>query len=194
MRGIVICGSLLVVFLVALALAFSQDQAGAQAAAAPPPGAPAQTVTLSGHVRDQAGPMAGALVRVEATENKTTTSANGLFTLRNVDSRAPITVTAWITGYYVGWAALKPAGPEINAGAPVSITMKRHYTGDNSQYDWFSFNGVQGSASCGICHPQNVEWQVDAHSQSAVNPRFLSMYSGTDVNGQRGQQTKFNAA
>jgi len=66
MRGIVICGSLLVVFLVALALAFSQDQAGAQAAAAPPPGAPAQTVTLSGHVRDQAGPVAGASATASA--------------------------------------------------------------------------------------------------------------------------------
>jgi Carboxypeptidase regulatory-like domain len=194
MRGIAVCGALLVAFLAALGLGFSEDQAGASAAAAPTPGAPAQTVTLSGHVRDQAGPVAGALVRVEATENKTTTSANGLFTLRNVDSWAPITVTAWITGYYVGWAALKPNGPEISAGAPVSITMKRHYTGDNAQYDWFSFNGVQGSASCGLCHPQNVEWQADAHSQSAVNPRFLSMYSGTNLNGQHGQQTKFNAA
>ena len=27
------------------------------------------------------------------------------------------------------------------------------------------------------------EWLLDAHSQSAVNPRFLTMYAGTDALG-----------
>ncbi len=194
MRGFAVWVSLCVACLAALVLALNQHPVAAQVAAGSTPTPPPQTVTLAGNVRDEDGPVAGAVVRVETTEGSTTTDAGGLFKLRIVQVAAPITVTAWITGYYVGWAALMPDGPEITAGVPVSITMKRHYTGDNAQYDWFSFNGVQGSASCGLCHPQNVEWQADAHSQSAANPRFLSMYRGTDVNGQAGQATKFNAA
>ena len=72
--------------------------------------------------------------------------------------------------------------------------MKPHYTGDNLDYAGFSFEGVKGSKSCGLCHPQNPEWEADAHSQSAVNPRFLTMYEGTDVKGQQGQMTKFGDA
>ena len=36
--------------------------------------------------------------------------------------------------------------------------------------------------------------RLDAHSQSAVNPRFISMYTGSDVNGNPGQITELNQA
>ncbi len=51
---------------------------------------------------------------------------------------------------------------------------------------------MKGSASCGLCHREYKEWQVDAHSQAAVNPRFISMYTGSDVNGNPGQITELN--
>jgi hypothetical protein len=35
------------------------------------------------------------------------------------------------------------------------------------------------------------EWLLDAHSQSAVNPRFLTMYLGTDLNGNKSPVTRF---
>jgi hypothetical protein len=131
------------------------------------------------------------VVRVAVTENKTTTATDGAFTLREVQVTAPITVTAWTPGHYVGWVALQPDAPEITAGKLIRIMMKPHYTGDNLDYPWFSFEGVKGSQSCGLCHTQNPEWQADAHSKSAVNPRFLTMYEGSDVQGRQGTLTKF---
>ena len=155
----------------------------------------AQTgVTLSGRVGGPSGPVADAVVRVAATENKTTTADDGTFTLRDVQAAAPITVTAWSPGYYVGWAALQPDGPELKMGQPVSITLKLHYTSDNLDYEWFSFEGVKGSKSCALCHTQNPEWEADAHSQAAVNPRFLTMYEGSDVKGRLSPLTKFGDA
>ncbi len=90
--------------------------------------------------------------------------------------------------------ATEPDAPEITAGKPISITMKPHYTGSSLDYAGFSFEGVKGSKSCGLCHPQNPEWEADTHRPSAVNPRFLTMYDGTDVTGRQGQMTKFGDA
>jgi hypothetical protein len=56
---------------------------------------------------------------------------------------------------------------------------------------WFSFAGIEGSASCGLCHREYEEWLSDAHSQAAVNPRFISIYTGSDVNGNKGQPTRW---
>ena len=52
---------------------------------------------------------------------------------------------------------------------------------------------MTGSASCGLCHREYTEWQADAHSQSAINPRFVTMYRGSDVHGQKGQPTQFTS-
>jgi mono/diheme cytochrome c family protein len=135
---------------------------------------------LSGVVQDKAKePVAGATVRVQLTENQTTTAADGSFTLREVTITKPVTVTAWAKGYYNGWT-------QATAGtAPISITLTSHYTSDNLDYDWYSFEGVEGSKSCGLCHTANAEWEADAHAQAAVNPRFLTMYAGTDVHGNK---------
>jgi hypothetical protein len=173
-------GALLVVSLALLVLGLTQMQVSAQAG-----------VTLNGRVGNPSGPVAGAVVRVAVTENKAITAADGSFTLRDVQVTAPITVTAWAPGHLVGWVALRPDAPEITSGKPLSITMKPHFTGDNLDYTWFTFEGVKGSKSCGLCHPQNPEWEADAHSKSAVNPRFLSMYDGSDAKGRPGQLTKF---
>jgi len=39
--------------------------------------------------------------------------------------------------------------------------------------------------------PAYTEWLDDAHSQSAVNPRFLTMYNGTDVHGNQSPPTRY---
>jgi hypothetical protein len=134
---------------------------------------------LSGVVVDANGPVAGATVRVQLTENYTMTATNGSFTLSNLTITQPVTVTAWANGYYNGWSQAAAAT------APVTITLTRHYTGDNLDYDWYSFEGVEGSKSCGLCHTANAEWEADAHAQAAGNPRFLTMYMGTDVDGNK---------
>jgi hypothetical protein len=182
---------LLIALLVILALALGQ--ARAQAGSDPTPEPSPSGMVLSGFVREARGPVAGAVVRVALTQNATATAADGSFALSGVQATAPITVTAWAKGYYVGWAALEPDGPEIRAGQPISITVQPYYTSDNPQYGWFSFEGVEGSESCGLCHTANPEWEADAHSQAATNPRFLSLYAGTDVQGRKGPLTKFTA-
>jgi hypothetical protein len=140
---------------------------------------------VSGLVRNEEGPVAGALVRVQATDNKTTTADDGSFTLAGIPATEPVTVTAWSEGYYVGWTKALP-GTE-----PVTITIKPHYTTDNPDYTWFSLEGSEGSQSCGHCMADHyAEWLQDAHSQSAVNPRFLTMYNGTDVHGNQSPLTR----
>lgn len=138
-----------------------------------------QTDVLSGIVLSDQGPVEGATVRVQLTQDSTLTEADGSFALPGISSQETVTVTAWAAGYYNGLATGVP-GDE-----PITIHLKPYYTSDNPKYDWFAFEDVKGSASCGLCHTAYSEWQADAHSQSASNPRFISMYMGTDVHGNR---------
>jgi hypothetical protein len=141
--------------------------------------------TVSGVVLSEHGPVERASVRIQATDTRTTTAADGSFALDVVAASEPITVTAWSEGYYVGWTSTLP-GTE-----PVTITIKPHYTTDNPDYTWFSTEGSEGSESCGHCMADHyAEWLEDAHSQSAVSPRFLTMYNGTDVNGNQSPLTR----
>ncbi|MCK6628980.1 MAG: carboxypeptidase regulatory-like domain-containing protein [Anaerolineae bacterium] len=156
-------------------------------AAATPTPAPAKVTptpepspgTVFGVVRNEQGPVAGARVRLQLAETHTTTAADGSFTLTGVTATQPVTVTAWASGHYNGWTQA------IAGAAPVTITLTAHYTSDNLDYDWYSFEGVEGSKACGLCHTANAEWEADAHAQAAINPRFLTMYMGTDIHGNK---------
>jgi hypothetical protein len=140
---------------------------------------------ITGVVYDAEGPVAGATVRVQLTEYETTSAKDGSFTLSDLTMTEPVSVTAWAAGYYVG-------GTTAIAGlVPVIITLRPHFTTDNLDYDWFEFGGIEGSASCAPCHHSYEEWKADAHGQSAVNPRFLTMYEGTDVHGNQSPLTKY---
>jgi hypothetical protein len=144
------------------------------------------TAVISGVVRDGDGPVAGATVRVQATDNATTTDANGVFALSVATIEGEMTVTAWAPGYLVGWTEA------VGGSDPVTITLTWHYTTDNPDYDWFSMEAAEGSASCAKCMPDvHEQWSQDAHSQSAVNPRFLTMYNGTDVLGNQSPPTRY---
>jgi hypothetical protein len=148
--------------------------------------------SVSGIVTDGKTPMADAVVQIHGTDNRTQTDANGAFSFSGIEGTTPINITAWSTGHYVGWTTLNPSAPDWNGGDNLNITLKPLSPGDNSEYEWFSAkddNGevVNGSAACGLCHREYAEWQADAHSHAATNPRFLSLYSGTDINGGQGQ-------
>ncbi len=155
--------------------------------------APAPTVVTGTVVDASNAPVAGAVVQVKGTPNQTTTSKTGYFSLKNIDWSKPISVVGSATGYFVGWADLDPKSPDWKGSTGITITLKPLYQTDNYKYDWFSFEGVSGAASCGLCHREYKEWQADAHSQSAVNPRFLSIYSGEDVNGNVGQPVVYGS-
>ncbi len=147
--------------------------------------------TISGTILTAAGPVAGALVQIKGTDNKTTAAQDGTFQLSGVGKVTPVMVTAWTPGYFIGWVELNPQAQDWKDGKDIQITLKPLYENDNAKYPWFSFEGVSFSASCGLCHREYPEWQADAHSQSAVNPRFLSIYTGTDVKGNPGQPVSF---
>ncbi len=162
-----------------LATAAGRTENTADALSSPP------ALRVTGTVKDSDGPVRGAVVRVQATENKTISGAKGDFTLTVEEESFPLTVTAWADGYFVGWDKAE------NTESELSIELKEYYTYDDPSYTWFSTESADGSASCAACMPSYDEWMADAHSQSAVNPRFLTMYNGTDVDGNRSPLTRY---
>lgn len=148
---------------------------------------------ISGTVAAADGPIAGAIVQIQGTPQRTTTAENGAFAFESISGTQPITVTAWADGYYVGWAQVDPRAPERQDGDGLQITLKPLFTTDNTAYPGFSFDGVSGSGSCGLCHREYAEWSADAHSQAAANVRFLTVYEGTNVEGDRGQLSRMGS-
>lgn len=147
--------------------------------------------TISGMVANAQGPIPNALVQVQGSPNRTTTDANGTFTLNEISGTNPITVTAWAAGDYIGWRMLDPNAPDWNP-TRIIIQLEPHPTADNYQFMGFSQDGVTGAKSCGICHREYDEWKADAHSQSSQNVHFVTMYLGTDVQGHEGQPIQYN--
>lgn len=136
---------------------------------------------VSGVVTRQDGqPAAGAWVRVRTTSNLTFAAADGSFTLSGLEVGEVVTVTAWIPGYKTGWAVA--TAPAEN----LAILVRPYDTRDDSSYAWNTSyadpaNPVLG---CGHCmSPSFDEWQHTAHAASGTNPRFFSLYNGTDLTG-----------
>jgi hypothetical protein len=128
---------------------------------------------VSGVVQNDAGPVADALVRVRNTDFQTTSESDGSFTLTDLPMTEPVSVTAWLEGHYIGATSALP-GSE-----PVTLELNEYSTVDNLDYDFAS------AQKCAECHVNYPEWQADAHGGSAVNARFLTMYEGTDVDGNK---------
>ncbi len=156
-------------------------------------------VTISGSVLDEHGPIASAVVRVQTTDIDTTTNADGKFTLSGLVSEDTVNVTAWKSGYYI------VCEQDIAPGtSDVEIHLEAHTETDNPDYAWLpsQYHPGQGEdQGCSECH-SNVEsdipftlpvdeWLLDAHSQSATNPHFLTMYTGKDMLGNQSPPTRF---
>lgn len=134
--------------------------------------------TLQGVVTDSAGPLAGARVRVRATDNLTFTDVMGQFALMDLVSGAPVEVAAWSEGYYI---ASEIVTPPING---VTITLRPYHTIDHPGYSWTNPISGTASKSCGNCHPMLMpQWEGNAHGGSVDNARFFSLYNGTDLAG-----------
>lgn len=155
---------------------------------------------ISGTVRDDDGVVRGAIVRIQTKPRSAVTSADGTFVLAVPDSlEGPVKLTAWARGYFIGGPVEASPG-----GTDVTIVLHRHSDADNPDYEWLPslLSGGSGeNQGCAECHlrgkdgegpPLPVdEWLEDAHSQSAVNPRFLSLYSGTDLSGRQSPPTRY---
>ena len=155
--------------------------------------------SLSGIVRDEQGPVAGAIVRVRATNQSAVTDAEGRFTLTGLMPGEPVNLTAWASGYYI------VGGEEYLPGTDdVELVLVAHAEQDDSSYQWLSAYASAGEAgNCQNCHadPDDPsatlpfdEWTLDGHAHSAVNPRFLTMYTGTDMAGNQSPPTRYGYA
>ncbi len=141
---------------------------------------------ISGIVLDPLGvPLAQATVRIQATANETRTDEQGRFVLSGLEVGRPVTVSAWKQGYYC--AKVEGVAPPASA---IMVSMRLVQTNDNPDYQWIP---PTGENSCYSCKPgvTQVWLDNDAHGKSALNLRFLSMYNGTDVNGNQSPLTRY---
>jgi hypothetical protein len=144
---------------------------------------------ISGVVSGEDGsPIPGATVRVQGTENHAVSDASGAFTLSGLAAGKPVNISAWKHGHYCGLVQ--------NAEAPVAdlaVRLVAYQTKDNPDYEWVPPVTPEGKGSCAECHhPALIEMSLeDAHVKSAQNPRFLTMYHGTDMDGNRGALTRY---
>jgi len=160
--------------------------------------------TISGVVLDDNGPVPGVVVRVQATENSTLTDEEGRFTLTGMSAEGPFFITAWASGYYIVGVEASPGDDDIE------IHLHAHTSGDNPDYEWLpsQFHPGQGeNQGCAECHASDPrgseeplgslpvdEWLLDAHSQSATNPRFITMYLGQDLAGNQSPLTRYGTS
>jgi hypothetical protein len=140
---------------------------------------------VSGVIRDKDGPLADVSVRVQATRNQTLTDEQGRFTLFNLSVDQPVTLSAWKDGYYC--AKVSGVLPPQDG---ISITLRLYQTNDNPGYTWIPPVGESSCASC-KAEVSKVWIDNDAHAQAAVNPRFLTMYNGTDIYGNQSPITRY---
>jgi hypothetical protein len=159
----------------------------------------AQAVEISGWVRDGSGPVSGAIVRVQTTDRFATTGDDGRFTLEVDQARGGgQNLTAWAHGYFC-------AGPVLAYPGDLSVefVLQAHADSDNPDYEWLPslFHPGEGeSQGCAECHSNQFtnlnftlpvdEWLLDAHARSAINPRFLTMYYGVDLQGNQSPVTR----
>ena len=140
-----------------------------------------------------------AIVRMQTTGINTVSDEQGKFKISVPVGMEHINLTAWAPGYFNG-------GPvEVIPGrGKVNIQLHSHNDQDSPDYEWLSTMGKKGvgeDQGCVTCHSSAGsdlafslpvdEWLLDAHATSAVNQRFLTMYTGTDVNGNQSPLTKF---
>lgn len=162
-----------------------------------PPLAPSATPTVvnliplppavSGIVQNPDGPLANAIIQIKGSAKQVQSAKDGAYQIDGLSGTTPAIITAWAEGHMVGWAVVNPSAPDWKGSDQVNITLRPLPQTDNLNYPWFSFNGVTGSASCGLCHREYDEWKADAHSNAAQNIRFLSIYNGTNLNGEESQ-------
>ncbi len=145
------------------------------------------TTTVSGVVVDGDGPVGESRVRVRATDNLTFTDATGYFTLDGLNIDEKVEIAAWADGYYIAAVQITPTGSVSGVQGPVSsewltLTLRPYHKNDHPDYEWTAPDTDDGA--CIECHPMIFsQWQNNAHGRAVTNPRFFSLYAGTDISG-----------
>ena len=147
----------------------------------------AQDLTITGTVVDDSGPISGATVRVQATQNETWTDERGRFALSLAETGL-VTISAWKHLYYCAKAEGVVAPVD-----GVELRLIRYQTTDNPEFEWTPpISDDPEAMTCAFCKPGVTDiWLENAHAGSAVNPRYLSMYNGTDLLGNQSPETRY---
>ncbi len=153
-------------------------------------------INVSGHIYDASGPVSGALVRVHSQSISTTSAEDGYFHLEQLSGSETLAITTWAPGYYNQYTELP-----IGADNILQIQIEPYTLADNTEYEWLSANVTAGQErNCVSCHsdPEHPEqhlafddWNKSAHAQSATNPLFLSLYQGSDLDGNISPATRY---
>jgi mono/diheme cytochrome c family protein len=142
-------------------------------------------------------PLGGARVSIQASEAGVLTGPDGRFAISLAPGEPSARLAAWMDGYYIG------GGEEYRPGERARISLTELIEGDDPNYRWMSVEatGEGENQGCAACHSRVGtdldstlpvdQWRADAHGTSAVNPRFLSMYLGTDLSGNQSPATRF---
>ncbi len=134
---------------------------------------------VSGQVvfRTTGQPVPGALVSVRAAGITTTTDRSGRF--RIAADSGDQEITAWLEGYYIASTHVHPPS------SGVELALRRYHTSDHDSYAWIDPTPSSSEENaCGNCHPMILpQWSGNAHGQAVSNPRFYSLYNGTDITG-----------
>jgi len=147
----------------------------------------AQSLSVTGVVVDESGPVSGATVRIQATAIETETDGEGRFELV-LDVTVPVTVSAWKHLYYC--AKQERVTPPAS---DIVLRLIRYQTEDNPDFEWMPpISDDPEALTCASCKPGVTEiWLKNAHAGAAMNPRYLSMYNGTDLLGNQSPETRY---
>jgi len=139
------------------------------------------TATISGTVVDEEGhPIAGANVRIQATQNDTLSARDGTFTLRNLVEGQLVTVSGWKEYHYC--VKEEQVAPPVEG---IELVLRLYQTDDNPGFEWsLPISDDPDVLACASCKMDvTTIWLANAHAGSGTNPRFFSMYNGTDTTG-----------
>jgi hypothetical protein len=135
-----------------------------------PSPSPAVRDEIAGEVRDDDGPIAGAIVRIKGRAVATTSDEQGRFRLPSATARAAGRVTAAKDGYFIAGASAQVH--------PLVLRLSRLPLEDCERYAWVDPTpDPRQPMNCGNCHQaMHDEWQRSGHARSATNRRFLDLY------------------
>jgi hypothetical protein len=174
--------------------------------------------SVAGIVRDTAGnPIPTATVRVKAATRSVQSNDTGRFLLTDVGSSLRKRITAWKEGYYVTGSDAWPWSndlvltltrlPSMDNLDYVWVQPSVQRTPLQSRLTESALDLAEAISfaqlfvpltkqlllGCRDCHAETVyrQWAGSAHALGASTPRFLSMYNGSDLNGNSGELTRY---
>ncbi|MBC8203705.1 MAG: hypothetical protein H8E91_07745 [Planctomycetes bacterium] len=133
-------------------------------------------ITISGTVRDATTlePVANALITLQATTTRTTTEIDGTYSLTIPGENGSIIVAAG-KGYF--------NTPTTFNGSPSALDIN---VVPVPQYDNPGYS-LMDSASCGLCHPEQLsDWEDSPMQRAGINTWVHDIYAGNGSAGGMG--------